>query len=342
MMAPGLRKERAFSAVSFLHLACLPPLCPIGSSRNQLSTMPITLPALSRRQWIKGGLASVLASRIATAAASPAGESWVLFSDTHIATDPKAEARGVVMAENLARCANQVLKLETKPYGVFVNGDCAYLNGQPSDYGTFVSLIDPLRDAGLPVHCTLGNHDDRKNFMAALTSVQDPRPVEGKHVSIISSATMNWVLLDSLDQVNKTPGILGGSQLGWLDRTLASLPAKPTVVMAHHNPQGPLTDEKPKPTGMSDSDAMFTVLTKHSAKVKAFIFGHTHTWNQSRHEATGIHLINLPPVAYVFGNERPNGWVLARATPEKLELELRALNPNHAQHRQKVEIAWQD
>jgi Icc protein len=181
--------------------------------------MPITLPALNRRQWIKGSLAAALAPAWASAADKMLStESWVLFSDTHILTDPKAEARGVIMGDNLSRCANQVLKLGSKPFGVLVNGDCAYLKGEASDYSTFISLIDPLRDAGIPVHCTLGNHDDRKNFTAAMAGVQDPRPVEGKHVSVLSSATMNWVLLDTLDQVNKTPGLLGDLQLAWLDQ----------------------------------------------------------------------------------------------------------------------------
>ena len=300
--------------------------------------MPITFPPISRRQWLKGSLAAAIAPRFATAANEPNAELWVLFSDTHIAADVKLEARGAVMAENLARCVNQVLKIGQKPFGVLVNGDCAYLDGQQADYDTFVKLIEPLRESAIQVHCTLGNHDDRKHFIGAMTSPQDPRPVEGKHVEVLSSATMNWVLLDTLKDVNKTPGELGELQLGWLDRSLASCPDKPTVVMAHHNPQGPIPEGK-KPGGMMDSDAMFSVLAKHK-KVKAFVYGHTHTWEHKKHETTGIQLINLPPVAYVFGKERPNGWVTARATPEKLLLELRALNPAHDQHGEKVEIAW--
>jgi hypothetical protein len=74
--------------------------------------------------------------------------------------------------------------------------------------------------------------------------------------------------------------------------------------------------------------------------VKAFIYGHTHTWAHQTHAATGIQMINLPPVAYTFGPERPNGWVIARVTQEKLVLELRALNPAHDQHGEKVEIVW--
>jgi hypothetical protein len=74
--------------------------------------------------------------------------------------------------------------------------------------------------------------------------------------------------------------------------------------------------------------------------VKALIYGHTHTWEHKRHEATGIHLINLPPVAYVFNQARPNGWVIARATSDSLELEMRALNPAHEQHGEKIQISW--
>jgi Icc protein len=46
------------------------------------------------------------------------------------------------------------------------------------------------------------------------------------------------------------------------------------------------------------------------------------------------------PVAYAFGKDRPSGWVLARATTEKIEFELRSLNPAHEQHGQKHVIAF--
>ncbi|HYF36865.1 MAG TPA: metallophosphoesterase [Prosthecobacter sp.] len=299
--------------------------------------MPISLPPISRRHWLKNSLAASLASLTPRAwTAEAVQESWVLFSDTHVAADAALVARKACMAENLQRCVNQVLKLGQKPFGVMVNGDCVYLQGLKEDYETFGTLINPLREAGVQVHCTLGNHDDRKNFMAAFTSVEDPRPVEGKHVSVLSSASVNWVLLDSLDQVNKTPGILGASQLGWLDRTLKNLPNRPTFIVAHHNPQVPVPEGE-KHTGLVDSDGMFEVLAKHK-KVRAFIYGHTHTWAHTQHEATGIHLLNLPPVAYVFNEARPNGWVMARVSGDAVEFELHALNPNHEQHRQKIRV----
>lgn len=308
------------------------------TSRVVCSAMPITLSPISRRRWIKGSLVTALAPTWLTAEETSKAETWVLFSDTHIAADAKLEARGAVMGDNLARCVNQVLKIGQKPFGVLLNGDVAYLDGQQADYDTFLSLIAPLRENAIQVHCTLGNHDDRKHFIGAMTSPQDPHPVEGKHVELLSSATMNWVLLDTLFEINKTPGELGEAQLGWLDRALAAAADKPAVVMMHHNPQGPVAEGK-KATGLLDSEALFSVLAKHK-KVKALIYGHTHTWEHKIHEATGIHLINLPPVAYVFNQTRPNGWVIARATAESLELELRALNPAHEQHGEKWVISW--
>jgi len=297
--------------------------------------MPVTLPAITRRRWLQGGLAAILAPHVLGKDAEDE-ETWILFSDTHISADTALEARGANMAENLTRCVNQALKSRQKPYGVLVNGDCAYLEGQAGDYEAFAARVAPLREAGVAVHCALGNHDDREHFLAAFTSPDEPRPVAGKHVAAIRSARVNWVLLDSLDQVNSTPGVLGAAQLGWLDRTLVNLPDRPTFVMAHHNPQGELAEGQ-KATGLTDSTALFEVLRRH-AKVRAFLYGHTHNWSHSTDG--GIHLLNLPPTAYVFNAARPNGWVAARAYADRMEFELRALNPAHDQHAEKVVVPF--
>lgn len=309
--------------------------------------MPIHLPPtrhLSRRDWLKRcasagiGLAAADSLR-----AAEGGETWILFSDTHIAADPKLEARGVCMADNLKRCVAQALNEKEKPFGVMVNGDLAYLDGQAGDYSTFVDLMQPLRDAGLPVHLTLGNHDNRENFMGNCSSldlsiIEEKKPVAQKQVSVVSSARIHWVLLDSLDKVNGTPGLLGEAQLAWIDRTLNALSEKPTVVMVHHNPQVPVPDGGKK-SGLVDSDALVSVLESHK-KVKALIYGHTHNWRVMNGDKTGLHQVNLPPVAYVFGKERPNGWVRAVVREHGMDLELRSLNPAHGEHGQVTSLAW--
>lgn len=307
--------------------------------------MPITLPTTStRRDWLKqataAGFGALTASHLH--AAEIPEQLWVLFSDPHIDQDEKRIARDVCMAENLTRCVNQVLKVGQKPFGVLVNGDLALLDGRPEDYTTFARLMEPLTGNSIQVHCTLGNHDQRTNFINAILppgppNAERPVAVQDKHVAAVASAVVNWVLLDSLDQVNQTPGMLGELQLGWLDRTLRGLAGKPTFVVAHHNPM--LASMEKKTGCLQDSDTLFQMLATHE-HVKGYIHGHIHNWGLSKHDKTGLPVLSLPPVAYAFGKDRPSGWVLARATTEKIEFELRSLNPAHDQHGQKHVIAF--
>ncbi len=307
--------------------------------------MPITLPPLTRRDWLKRGTAAAFGSLVASQASALEipEQTWVLFSDTHVAADEALNARGVCMAENLTRCANQVLKIGQKPFGLIINGDCAYLEGISEDYVTFLRCLQPLREQSIQIHCTLGNHDHRTNFLNAVIgppppNAERPMQVPDRHVATVTSAQVNWILLDSLDLVNRTPGLLGQPQLVWLERELRNTPDKPTFIVAHHNPQGPIP-EGGKPTGMQDSDAMFDLLAAFP-KVQGFIYGHTHTWLRSKHEKTGLPLINLPPVAYTFDPKRPNGWVIVRVNADRAEFELRALNPAHEQHGEKQVIKF--
>ncbi len=310
--------------------------------------MPVTVfPELTRRHWLKGAAAAVLAPRLSPAA-ERGSETWVLFSDTHVAADAAAVSRGHCMVENLDRCIRQVTGLAQKPFGVLVNGDCAFKDGQQEDYATLVKHLEPLRDHRIQVHATLGNHDHRDHFRSALTSPDDLRQMQEKHVEMLSSALVNWVLLDSLDQTDHTPGLLGSAQLGWLDRTLRQHPDRPAVVMVHHNPvpsdpKGPATadpaKEKPKSPGLNDTEELLRVLASYP-NVRALLYGHTHTWRNTVDAKTGIHLINLPPVGYPFSEDRPTGWVLAQIDKEGMTLELHALNPNHPQHKQTVRVDW--
>lgn len=302
--------------------------------------MPVSpFTAATRRHWIRQSLTAGLGTLWTwhgVEAAESEGEYWALLSDTHIAADESLEARGVVMAANLRRTVSQVLKTGVKPHGVLINGDCAFLDGQEGDYSQLLRCLRPLAEERVQVHCTLGNHDDRGRFRAANAQPGvDPLLVD-KHVTILSSARANWVLLDSLHEVNSTPGVLGSGQLGWLERTLDRIPAKPTFVMLHHNPQMSVP-ESGKVTGLTDTSELLRVL-KAAPRVKALFYGHTHNW-QVREPQDGLPwMVNLPPVSYTFGPDRPAGWVIARVTENHLTLELRSLNPDHSQHRQKVEI----
>ena len=66
----------------------------------------------------------------------------------------------------------EITALPVKPAGVFINGDCAYLKGLPDDYANLAQCVAPLSAAGLPLHVTMGNHDDRGPLYQALQTQQ--------------------------------------------------------------------------------------------------------------------------------------------------------------------------
>jgi predicted phosphodiesterase len=73
-------------------------------------------------------------------------------------------------------------------------------------------------------------------------------------------------------------------------------------------------------------------------RVKALVFGHTHTWKLDRRD--GVHLINLPAVAYPFAESEPTGWVDAELRGGGIALTLRAFDPRHAAHGKVHELTW--
>lgn len=300
--------------------------------------MPIHLPPLSRRDFLVrsllAGAGAALAPRNFAAEKPVAPHTFALLSDTHIDANLATSSRNVVMAENLKAAVAEVAALPQRPEHALVNGDCAYLHGEPGDYANFVNLVQPLRETGTPLHLTLGNHDEREHFWAGIAETKSAkRPLKDKHVSLIKTERANWFLLDSLDKVNVTPGVLGAAQLKWLGDTLDANAGKPAIIVAHHNHA-----EADHKGGLQDSDALFAVLAPRR-HVKAYIFGHTHDWRAIPHES-GIHLVNLPPVAYVFKPGLPSGWVSAQIETGGMRLILSCLDKKHPAHGEVKELQW--
>lgn len=300
--------------------------------------MPITLPPLSRRRFLKQSMvggAAVLVCRAARAEiASVDPYRFALMGDTHIAGDKTMVMRGVNLSANLAKACRQIVTQDPRPAAAAVLGDCALLDGQSADYVTLADLLGPVRAAGMPVHLVLGNHDDRDHFWTTIPAAagQD-KIVVNRHITLVESPGANWYMLDSLQDVNKSPGALGEVQLRWLDSALGKRTDKPALIVTHHNP---LFGDKG--SGLADTPALYTVLRSHG-HVKAHFFGHTHTWDVKAHDS-GIQLINLPPVAYTFGKGKPSGWIDVRLKAGGASVQLKSLDPTHPQHDQLVEVAW--
>ena len=315
--------------------------------------MPFTLPPITRRRFLAGTVAvgsSFLVGRnlLGQEEAGPAGQTPVgaaermvdphrvaTISDPHIGGDKESVNRGVNMFNNLQQVVGEVQALDPKPVQVMINGDCAWVDGQPEDYTTYLELIKPLRESGFPIQMTLGNHDNREQFWKAIeVKPEDPRPVESRQVSTLSMERANWFLLDSLDKTNATPGVLGAAQLEWLGKALDEKSEKPAMVMVHHN-----ADFSPRPSALTDTAALMDVL-RPRRHVKALIYGHSHVWKNE--ERDGIHLVNLPATSYVFSPGGPTGWVDLQLKEDGATFKLLCIDSKRSDHGQTLDLKWRD
>ncbi len=303
--------------------------------------MPVYLRPISRRRFLAGSFAAAAAVALGPGCALPARKrdpnGVALLSDIHIAADPRKVARSVNMTDHLKTVAAEVVAWPETPGTVFVNGDLAFNSGQDADYAAVLGLLRPMREAGLPIHLGMGNHDNREHFwkvMAGSKSV--PRKLPGRQAGIVRMEAANWFVLDSLIHTLTTPGQLGDAQRAWLAAALDSNADKPAIVMIHHQP-GSLSPDHPG-GGLEDATELFAIL-RPRRQVKAYIFGHTHRWHV-RQDESGIHLVNLPPTAYVFDDGQPSGWVHASLAAGGIRLEFRCLDHAHKAHGQVVQLDW--
>lgn len=300
--------------------------------------MPISLQP-NRRLFLAATIAGSLAARgLAADERTNVDETrFALLADTHIPTRPEMESSRTNMAANFKSVVEQLVALENQPAAALVIGDCAHLEGKVGDYQLFGEIVAPLAKTGLPLHMCLGNHDDREHCLTAFAPPDAPLHAKvERRIGILKTKHANWFLLDSLDQVNKTPGLLGEKQLKWLAESLDAHADKPAIIAVHHHLTPIPPTDKAVP-GLVDTPALLD-LTAGRKPVKAIFFGHTHRWGITKYEE--MHLVNLPPVAYVFHAEDPNGWMDCQLAGDAGTLQMHCHDAAHRLHGQKFELKW--
>ncbi|MFT6862979.1 MAG: Icc protein [Akkermansiaceae bacterium] len=317
--------------------------------------MPITLPPFTRRGFIANTLGiaggTLLCPRLSLAESDDSQrpldpDPIALRADTHIDADLKRfiygtkwpgspikqdEHEGVNMAEWLTRVVRDILNLNPRPAHAIVNGDCARRSGTADEYQEFLGLLKPLREAGITVHVTIGNHDNRKLLWQVIPDLKVEQAA--RHVGALTLSKGELIFLDS------DRGTLGDDQLECLGKQLADQEqgALPVLGFIHYNPY-PRPGVRPsKGLSQSESESLLKVLTKHK-RAKACFFGHTHDW--AVEEWIGVDMINQPPVGYYFGKGKPYGWIDMKLSDGGAALELRCVDPKHPRHGEDHELRW--
>ncbi len=314
--------------------------------------MPISLPPITRRQFGKrsltlGAMAMTTSPVLMAADSEPIRldkNRVALLADTHISADPnrvypgtkwpgspvkEGDHESVHIANSLIEAAKGVIELNPRPAHLIVNGDCALSNGKEAEYKEFLRLIEPIRAAGITVHVTIGNHDNRKNLWKLLPFLKEEQ--FGIQAGVVELPHANLILLDS------GKGTLGDKQLRWLSKELDERTDRPAIIYGHFNPY-PNRGIRPN-KGMHDGPSLLNLLAKRK-HARAYIYGHTHEWQYDRRDH--LCLINQPAVSYYFGKGHAHGWVDMRLTEMSAELELRCINPNHRQNGDQKQVTLKD
>ena len=171
-------------------------------------------------------------------------------------------------APYLARAVARLNTLVPRPDIVALTGDLVD-HGEPEEYAHLRALLAPL---AMPVFVIAGNHDQREPLRAAFGG-EGYLPQEGFLQYTVEDWPLRLVALDTT-----IPGQHGGTlcdeRLGWLDRTLAMQPARPTAILMHHPPFATGITYMDN-YGLDNATGLAEVVGRHP-QVERILCGHLH------------------------------------------------------------------
>lgn len=190
------------------------------------------------------------------------------ISDTHILSESSDKPEAGPRAEDLRRCIADINRLDPGPDLVIHTGDTVQ-TGAPDEYARFKGLIAPLQ---VPFYPTLGNRDDRNNFLA---SVGNGATEQAFAHYTIDDHPVRLIALDSI-VTEQRKGEFCPERQRWLDDTLSAEPDRPTILFIHHPPFDLEATEYVN--GYRDSthrDALAGIVRRHG-QVRHLFCGHCH------------------------------------------------------------------
>lgn len=192
------------------------------------------------------------------------------LTDLHVRPVGKPSNRVSETNTFTERAFAAVAAFTPRPDVVILSGDLTEC-GLPEEYANLAWMIG--RYLPMPVFVIPGNHDRRETLRAALAHLPgvSADPVHVQYT--VEDYPVRLVLLDTV-----VPGYGHGElrpeQLEWLDRTLAAVPDKPTLIAMHHPPFLCGIGHMDK-INLQNAPAFAEVIGRHR-QVQRIICGHHH------------------------------------------------------------------
>lgn len=135
----------------------------------------------------------------------------------------------------LARVLDALVALDPRPELLLVTGDLV----ENGDLASYRQLHAALSGLPFPVHCTLGNHDDRATFHAVFADAPGTDPAQPAATRFVQQAIaagpLRVLLLDTLEQGRHGGGFCT-TRAAWLTARLDEDSTTPTLIALHHPP----------------------------------------------------------------------------------------------------------
>lgn len=190
---------------------------------------------------------------------------FIVLSDIHLGLPGRA-VNGLDTGARLAEAVSVILRDHSDAGFVLLAGDLAD-RGEDEAYRHLNALLAPLP---MPVHFTLGNHDDRAAFLSVFGDERD-HPA-GRVSTVVDAANHRIILLDTSE-----PGLVGGrlcaGRLDWLADRLDEARDRPVIIVQHHhaNPLSIPVDEI-----ILENAADYLAVLRRHPDIRHVIAGHVH------------------------------------------------------------------
>ena len=144
--------------------------------------------------------------------------------------------------------------------------------GAPEAY---VALRETLAALQVPYRLTIGNHDDRDNFLRAFPEA--PRDEHGFVQSVVTTGAGDMILLDT-PEPGQGSGSFCAKRQAWLEARLAEASGRPVTLFMHHPPLDigiPSLDR----IGLVDKQGFAEVVVgagEGAGGIRHIFFGHVH------------------------------------------------------------------
>ena len=279
----------------------------------------------TRRSFFAGVLAATAVPTVARAMMAAGGKDpnlSVFLSDIHVASaDIKTKWGAQPDYQNplFEKVIDEILAMRPLPARVVVFGDVALWFGWYQDYEQSLPGFSRLKDAGIDVFVTTGNHDHREPLFKAHPRQAEITPIPGRLVSVIDLGTADLLLMDSLRENpegegswNEVSGALDQKQQDWL-KEWAKNAKRPFFVGAHHQPEEVLVD-----------NVRITSAFVGCPRFVGYIHGHNHRWRKNWYHDGGYsrravkRSVCLPSTGW-WGDI---GYAVMRTFADRAELQL--------------------